>query len=238
MMLDLERGLRQHTPDSRGLQRKAVGPSGVVLDDLDLVRRGRRLGAACEPSVKLIGSRCCIGRGRERRMKGDRGIREGVTKAGDLEMLSGVLSWCICRCDDEAETMVVPVIAEEDTPFGALRADCLKTRPDQLAANTPPLKSGLDRHRSEDKPPVLPRGTRLRERDMADDLLTKCSDERQGQGTGLAQCIDDERFRSVAERESGEGARSQRPDCVPVIDRLTTNDNTKITSVVHVGLQH
>ena len=152
-------------------------------------------------------------------------------------MLSGVLSWCICRCDDEAETMVVPMIAEEDTPFGALRADCLKTRPDQLAAHTPPLKSRLDRHRSEDKPPALPRGTRLRERDMADDLLTKCGDERQGQSTGLAQCIDDERFRSVAEREPGEGARSQRPDCVPVIDRLTANDNAKIASLVHGGLQ-
>jgi hypothetical protein len=72
---------------------------------------------------------------------------------------------------------------------------------------------------------------------MADDLLTKCGDERQGQGTGLAQCIDDERFRSVAERERGEGARSQRPDCVPVIDRLTANDNAKIASLVHVGLQ-
>src|SRR5207245_3810789 len=105
MMLDLECGLRQHMPDSRGLQRKAVGPSGVVLDDLDLVRRrGRRLGAACEPSVNLLGSRGCFGHGRERRMKGDRGIRKGVTKAGDLEMLSGVLSWCICRCDDEARS--------------------------------------------------------------------------------------------------------------------------------------
>src|SRR5438876_3113478 len=163
MMLDMEGGLGQHMADRRGLQGKAVGPSGVVIDDLDLVRRrGRRLGAACERSVKLLGSRGCFGHGRERRMKGDRGIREGVTKAGDLEMPSGVLSWCICRCDDKAETMVVPVIAEEDTPLGALRADCLKTRPDQLAAHTPPLKSRLDRHRSEDKPPALPRGTRLR----------------------------------------------------------------------------
>ena len=161
-------------PQSRVVEAYQLGAVDYLMKPLDR----RRLGAACELSAKLVGSRRRIGRRRERRMKGDRGIREGVTKAGDLEMLSGVLSWCICRCDDEAETMVVPVIAEEDTPFGALRADCLKTRPDQLAANTPPLKSGLDRHRSEDKPPVLPRGTRLRERDMADDLLTKCGDER------------------------------------------------------------
>jgi len=55
-------------------------------------------------------------------MKGDRGIREGVAKADDLEMLGWVLRRCECRCNDEAETVIVTTIADEDTPLGALLA--------------------------------------------------------------------------------------------------------------------
>jgi hypothetical protein len=37
MVLDLERRPPEHSLDSSSLQRKSLGPSGVVLDDLDLV---------------------------------------------------------------------------------------------------------------------------------------------------------------------------------------------------------
>src|SRR5437762_13346362 len=113
-------------------------------------------------------------------MEGDGGIREGVTKADDLEMLGWVLRRCECRCNDEAETAIVAMIADEDTPLGALLAYCLKTRLDELAAHTAPMKWRLDRHRSEGEPPALRWRPHLRERYMANNLLTKHSDERQG----------------------------------------------------------
>ena len=53
----------------------------------------------------------------------------------------------------------------------------------------------------------------------------------------LAQRIDDERFRSVAEREPGEGARREGPDRVSVSDRLATNYNAKTASIAQVRLQ-
>ena len=77
-------------------------------------------------------------------MKGNRGIWEGVTKSNDLEMLGWVLRWCECRGNDEAKTVIVAMIAEEDTPLGALLAYRLKTRLDELAAHTAPLKWRLD----------------------------------------------------------------------------------------------
>src|SRR5207302_9844294 len=131
----------------------------------------------------------------------------------------------------------VAVIADEDTPLGALLAYCLKTRLDKLAAHTAPLKWRLDRHRTEGEPPALRWGTHLRERDMTNNPLTKHSDERQGECISRAQRIDDERFRSVAEREPGEGARRERPDGVPVSDRLATNYNAKTASIAQVRLQ-
>ena len=47
-------------------------------------------------------------------MEGDGGIREGVTKADDLEMLGWVLRRCECRCNDEAETAIVAMITDEE----------------------------------------------------------------------------------------------------------------------------
>jgi len=55
-------------------------------------------------------------------VEGSRGIRERVTKADDLEVLGWVLSWRVCRCTDEAETVIVAMIADEDAPLGALQA--------------------------------------------------------------------------------------------------------------------
>ena len=77
-------------------------------------------------------------------MKGDRGIGEGVIKADDLEMFGWVLRRGKCRCHDEAETVVVAMIADEDTPLGASLAYGLKTRLDERAAHTAPLQWRLD----------------------------------------------------------------------------------------------
>src|SRR5438067_1192453 len=99
-------------------------------------------------------------------MEGDGGIREGVTEADDLEML-GWVRRCECRCNDEAKTAIVAMIADEDTPLGALLAYCLKTGLDELAAHTAPMKWRLDRHRTEGEPLALRWGTHLRERYMA-----------------------------------------------------------------------
>src|SRR5436309_14606587 len=99
-------------------------------------------------------------------MKGHRGIREGVTKADELEMLGWVLRRCECRCNDEPETVIVAMIADEDTPLGALLAYCLKTRLDELATHTPPLKWRFDRHRTEGEPPALRWRTHLRGRNL------------------------------------------------------------------------
>ena len=113
-------------------------------------------------------------------MKGKRGIWGGVTKANDLEMLGWVLRCCECRCNDEAEAVIVAMIPDEDTPLGALLAYRLKTRLDELTAHTAPLQWRLDRHRSEGEPPAVGWRTYLREGDMTDDLLTKHGHERQG----------------------------------------------------------
>src|SRR6266446_170160 len=113
-------------------------------------------------------------------MEDNRGLREGLTKADDLEVLGRVLRRREFRGDHEAEPMVVPMIAEEDASLGALLTECLKTRPNELATHAASLKLGLHGHRAEGEPPALRRGTHVRERDMADDLLAKHGDERQG----------------------------------------------------------
>ena len=92
-------------------------------------------------------------------MKGNRGIREGVAKAENLEMLGRVLRWCECRCNDEAETVIVTMIAGEDAALGALLGYRLKTRLDELAAHTAPLQWRLNRHRTEGEPSALRWGT-------------------------------------------------------------------------------
>ena len=170
-------------------------------------------------------------------MKGNRGIREGVTKAENLEMLGRVLRWRERRCNDEAETVIVTMIADEDTALSALLAYRLKTRLDELATHTAPLQWRLDRRRTEGEPPAPRWGSHLRERDMTNDLLTKHGDERQGKCIGVAQRINDERFGSVAEREPREGARRKRPDRVPVTDRLATNYNAKTALIAQVRRQ-
>ena len=88
-------------------------------------------------------------------MKGNRGIREGVTKAENLEMLGRVLRRCEFPCNDEAETLIVTMIADEDAALGAVRAYRLKTRLDELATYASPLQWRLDRHRTEGEPPAL-----------------------------------------------------------------------------------
>lgn len=170
-------------------------------------------------------------------MKGNRDIREGVTKADELEMLAWISSRRKCRCNDEAEPAIVAMIADKDTPLGALLANGLKPRPDELAAHPAPLKRRLDRHRPEGEPPALHRGTHLRERNVTNDLLTKHGDERHGKRIGFAQRIDDERLPSVAEPEPGEGTRRERPDRVPISDRLVTDDNEKTVSITQGRLQ-
>ena len=64
-----------------------------------------------------------------------------------------------CRCNDEAETVIVTMIADEDAALGALLAHRLKTRLDELAAHTAPLQWRLNRHRTEGEPPALRWGT-------------------------------------------------------------------------------
>ena len=92
-------------------------------------------------------------------MKGNRGIREGVTKAENLEMLGWILRWCECRYNDKAETVIVTMIADEDTALDALLAYRLKTRLDELAAHAAPLQWRLNRHRTEGEPPAPRRGS-------------------------------------------------------------------------------
>src|SRR4029453_14994241 len=99
--------------DPRGLQRESLGPAWVVVDDLDLVGHG----ASSSP---VPGRRGLAGPGRERGMKGHRGIRERLSKAGNLEMLRWILRRCEFRRDNEAEAVVVPMVAEEHTPLGTL----------------------------------------------------------------------------------------------------------------------
>ena len=51
---------------------------------------------------------------------------------------------------------------------------------------------------------------------MANNLLTKHGDERQGERISVAQRIDDERLGPIAEREPGEGAGSKGADHIAV----------------------
>ena len=55
-------------------------------------------------------------------MKNNPGPREGFPKAGDLEMLGWILKRRELRHNDEAEALVVPMVAEKHTPLGALLA--------------------------------------------------------------------------------------------------------------------
>ena len=111
---------------------------------------------------RIPSARSLVSRGRERGVKGNRSIREGVTKADDLEMLGRVLMRRECRCNDEAETVIVTMIADEDAALGAVLAYRLKTRLDELAADTAPLQWRLDRHRTEGEPPLLRWGSYIR----------------------------------------------------------------------------
>jgi len=104
-----------------------------------------------------------------------------------------------CRCDDETETAIVAMIADEDAPLGILFTQRLKPCLDQLAAHTAALKSRFDGHGTEDEPAALLRWAHLREGEMPNDLFAQHADKRQDECIGLAQRIDDEWFRSVTE---------------------------------------
>ena len=63
------------------------------------------------------------------------------------------------------------------------------------------------------------------------------TDERNGKRLGLAQFIDDSRLAPVAERQSGEGTRGERPDGVVVGGRLWSDQNAQRTVAHQTGLR-
>ena len=132
-------------------------------------------------------------------MEGDGCIRERACEADDLEVLGRVFRRRECRCDDETEAAIVAMISDQDAPLGTLFAQRLKPCLDQLAAHTAALKARFYRYRTEDEPAALLRWAHLREGEMPNDLFAQHADKRQGECIGLAQRIDDERFRSVTE---------------------------------------
>ena len=141
------------------------------------------------------------------------------------------------RGDHESETAVVAMIAEEDTPLRTLRSQVSKTRLDQLLADSAPLKRRLDRDRAKGKPTLQRRRPHPGERDVANDSVADQGDERNGKRLGLAQFIDDSRLAPVAERQSGEGTRGERPDGVVVGGRLWSDQNGQRTLAHQTGLR-
>ena len=68
---------------------------------------------------------------------------------------------------------------------------------------------------------------------MAKRLLADHSDERQGERMSLPQGVDDTRFGSVAERETGKRTCSKRPNGIVVGDRFWPNQNRDAFLVAH-----
>src|SRR6266850_5386569 len=142
------------------------------------------------------------------------------------------------RGDHESETAVVAMIAEEDTPLRPLRSQVSKTGLDQLLADSAPLKRRLDRDRAKGEPTLQRRGPHPGERDVADDSVADQGDERNGKRLGLAQFIDDSRLAPVAERQSCEGTRGERPDGVVVAGRLWSDQNGQRAPVPQLTSTH
>jgi len=133
-------------------------------------------------------------------MKGNRGRRERLPKADDLEMLGRGSRRSEFGRNLEPEPVIVAMVPDQDTSFGALLAEDPETGLDELATHAPPLKDRLDRHGTEGEPPCPGRGADFREGDVADEPVFEYGDEGQGQRVCLAERIDDARLRTVAER--------------------------------------
>jgi hypothetical protein len=158
-------------------------------------------------------------------MEGDTKMRQRCAESKDLKMLGRILRRGQSRCTQESEALIVAMVADEEAALPAPRSQVVKPCLDELRAYPAPLKRWLNRDRAKGEPALQRKGSHLGECDVANNLLADYSDERQEQRIGLAQDVEDEGFRSVAEREASKRTGSERSNGIMIGDRFWSDQN-------------